>query len=335
MKKNSFKKTSIILFISSLLFSCSLSLSSSQYFIKFEENGGTPVGDFVLDVENFYGFSEETILDNFTFIGWFFDDNYTNEFSLQYLKSNFKPKKTITLYAYWIDDSTYLDVFTVNFIISDLDIISQEYAFYQTIIPPIEFSKPYAIFDGWYLDSDFKEPIDLSNFKVQKDLRIYAKWIQKYELIYDLLGSGRHLIYFTDTEYVYTRESISLSLYSSGYLVEDLGGYKSKAVIDYSRIYQTGGQFPKESNLFIEIDYENPDYAYFSYGWGDLFDNPSVGIRGKWGINKTRASGPLFVQSSYGSASRINEAKELAKEKINLVLDLINIWNSQLNISWD
>ncbi len=346
MSKFNFVKFALIsLVISVIISSCAAFRKETQYYINFEENGGTKINNFVIDLENFNGFPEETYLDNSTFIGWFFEDDFTNEFSLEYLMGNFiGGRNTINLYAYWVSNEVYNQKYIVNFYPNNgVEINSQEYGFFEQLDFVEVPSKPYSIFDGWYFDLNFEIPVDLSNYRVKNDISLYGKWTQKYQLLYDLLDNGFDLINFTDTVNTYNREYIQLENLneldhaSEGYLIENIEGYVSYTTIDYKREYQTGGSLPKESYISIEIDYERPDFAYFYYDWGDLFDDPTVYMRGKVRINKSSVIGSYFLSNSYGNSSRIQDGKDIISAKISLILNKVNAWHNpkQANMSWD
>ena len=343
--KNKLKNLSLGLIGISLITSCSAFRSDTQYYINFEENGGSKVNNLVIDLEKFDGFPEDTFLDNFTFIGWFFEDDFIHEFSLKHLTENYLGgRNTINLYAYWVSDDTYNQKYLVNFIPNNgYSINPQEYGFYEQVTSPETPTKPYAQFAGWYLEASFKSRVDFANFRVKNNISFHGKWIQKYQLIYDLLDDGFHLIAFEDNQYTYNRESIELEdlndigYNSEGYLVEDIGGYISYTVFDYRQKYQSGGSFPTETNINIEIDYEKPDFAYFNYNWGNVFDDPTVSFRGKIRINKTGIIGNFLLTRSIGNSSRIEMGKESLRRKITLILSLVNGWHNpkQANISWD
>ena len=59
------------------------------------------------------------------------------------------------------------------------------------------------IFDGWYMDSEFKERIYDIDPRFEKDYIVYAKWIEVFKITFHLDSTRTHVVEFNENSYVY------------------------------------------------------------------------------------------------------------------------------------
>jgi len=117
----------------------------------------------------------------FVFDGW----HYDLELNVP-VNSTFIPEEDIMVYASWIPE--YEVKFNTNGgnTLSSLIYIEGENAklsdFPQT-------SRPGFVFQGWYLDSNFINPVS-ENTEINQDLEVYARWIQVFEILFDSNGGN-------------------------------------------------------------------------------------------------------------------------------------------------
>ena len=107
------------------------------------------------------------IKEGYTFDAWYFDSDLTNEYTSSKV---YKSDYYIELFAKYS-----INEYSVNFHISDTEIIERKYNYDDLITPP-EVEKEDYIFDGWYLDNNYEAPFNY-NLMPAKNLDLYAKWI--------------------------------------------------------------------------------------------------------------------------------------------------------------
>ena len=163
------------------------------------------------------------------FEGWYLDADCTEP-----VNGNYTITEEITLYAKWIDrakvtldacggyftdhgtQSAQHDVY-----VDKGDIISYQI---QGNVP--ENADDHQAFDGWYLDSTYKNKVD-DSYVLEKDITLYAKWTDGYKITFDA-GEGYFSTNFIDRDqYVYkvVKKGEALSSMSYSYPSHDEKGF--------------------------------------------------------------------------------------------------------------
>ncbi len=138
-------------------------------------------GDILLDtmgvLENNYLDYSDPILEGFSFIGWYLDNNFNTPFNLSTEKIN----NDINLYAKFEKMDIYYNVsfYNEDILLDTISVLENSYVDYSN--PTLE---GYS-FIGWYLDSNFNTPFDLSTNKINKDIKLYANF-EKIDIYYSV-----------------------------------------------------------------------------------------------------------------------------------------------------
>ena len=113
----------------------------------------------------------EPKLDEYIFEGWYYDENYQEKFPFDYIDYNNKVDK---LYAkYTLKEKINLRIHYPNET-KDFDIPLRE------TINLEKYEEEYDTigFENWYYDEDFTNPVETKNILANKELEIYAKYIE-------------------------------------------------------------------------------------------------------------------------------------------------------------
>ncbi|QWC00154.1 InlB B-repeat-containing protein [Mycoplasmatota bacterium] len=136
--------------------------------IIFETNGGSLIDDLVITQETEAIDLPSTTKEGFTFEGWYFDSDLTENFT------NAQPnlsESSFTLYAKW-EPITYTFVFDVNGGNSVDDLV---FAYDAPISLPTPLKVGYN-FLGWFKDEDLTVEFDPSASLEETEINLYAKW---------------------------------------------------------------------------------------------------------------------------------------------------------------
>ena len=120
---------------------------------------------------------------------WYLDKEYTQRWSVSY-----EFTKDTTVYARW------KDVFVVTFdanggyftdsdekpVLTMQESTEADQAPYCSQTPQIKNTN--KMFGGWYLDKECTTPLDTSEYRVNSDVTLYAKWVDCYNITFD--GNG-------------------------------------------------------------------------------------------------------------------------------------------------
>ncbi len=137
--------------------------------------------------------------DGFEFAGWFTDDSHKNQ--ITHLSA--EQSENITLYAKWYEKS-----YKINYVLesnessinsSDIENnnpLSRKTSESVYLGNPVCISGNF-IFQGWFTDSDYTNPIASIDSYFCNDITLYAKWQgRKFSVIYDM-GSAANSTYAT------------------------------------------------------------------------------------------------------------------------------------------
>lgn len=114
---------------------------------------------------------EDPEYEGFTFIGWFSDEEMTQEFDFESTIT-----ENMTLYAGWIENPEV----TLKYYFFDADkTIDVKYG--SAMDEPEEPSKEGYRFDGWYLDQEYTTVFDFDTV-ITSDTTIYVKWVKTHEV---------------------------------------------------------------------------------------------------------------------------------------------------------
>lgn len=206
--------------------------------------------DYYIDYEVIYGAtidrlntdsipSEDEIpkleYDNYIFIGWYHDVDFTIEANYGMLLT-----KNITLYAKWELETFTITLDCTNYYICEIITIKDSIIPYN--LP--ELTSDEMTFEGWYLDGNLSNPIS-PGIELDQNITLYAKWGSYHEhqftdwQIYDV-GETYIILYQTCLTCEYTRyEKLESSSDILDYLEdlttnEDLAEVKNMITISIS-----------------------------------------------------------------------------------------------------
>jgi uncharacterized repeat protein (TIGR02543 family) len=154
-----------------------------EFTVTFEENGGTTVAAIRADYNEKISEPVEPTKTGYTFGGWFYDDEFKDEF-------NFDEDKitgNITLYAKWI-----IKEFTITFDENGGTTVTAIKADYnEKITEPNDPTKTGYTFGGWFYDNvTFNNDFDFDEDKITGNITLYAKWIiNQYTITFDTDGA--------------------------------------------------------------------------------------------------------------------------------------------------
>ena len=157
------------------------------YTIRFDSRGGTQVPSIEVEAGDIPTRPDDPTRPGYVFDGW-----YTDPGTLSLFDWSKTVNKNIALYAKWVVAET--EMFTVTF---DTDggstISSQTVAKGETPNRPNDPIKTGYKFEGWFSDSNLKEPFDFEE-PIVSDTVVYAKWIESgtsielHRVVFDSLG---------------------------------------------------------------------------------------------------------------------------------------------------
>lgn len=156
--------------------------SKIEHVVTFNTNGGSIVDSQRLDNGEKAHYMEST-KQGYTFLGWFTDEQLTNEYDFDTPVTN-----SITLYAKWIQQEM-----TVTFDSMGGSDVQEDYPKWGGIVaePEVPIREGYN-FLGWYTDSECTTKYNF-NTPVKKDITLYAKWEkgpeeETYDVTFDTSG---------------------------------------------------------------------------------------------------------------------------------------------------
>lgn len=169
--------------------------TKEQYVVNFVDNGGVPVEAQTVEYNDIIDASKisEQIKTDCTFVGWYSDEECTQEFALDTPVTG-----AMTLYALWKDNPlvTY----------SGTNIPSERIEYNSCITKPADPIKEHFTFVGWYKDAEFETEYDFSE-QVTGDIVIYAKWISNPTIYLHISDTPDEI----EVAYEYDLNDLSLS----------------------------------------------------------------------------------------------------------------------------
>lgn len=193
---------------------------SSKYNISFHLNGGTvfdtsnplsPVlheEDYSLEMKgtdlNTYLESLNLMKNKATFLGWYYDVNFTQPYN-----SSDTISSDIDLYAKWETPKTFNFHLNGGYLYDPSDGWGSEEDFsislynseIEQFFTNLEVKKASMLFDGWFYDNNYKNIFHINDNFTEDTYNLYAKW--RYEKVDDFLNNTTFNEYTFDTMYDY------------------------------------------------------------------------------------------------------------------------------------
>lgn len=141
----------------------------TQFAVRFEANGGTPVPTEYVTVNSHLS-APTTTRPGFVFAGWYVDSSLKEPFDFEASIIT----SSIVLYAKWIPEEKP-DGFNVTFVKNNGE--ADEVYFFQKdsfFIYP-DLTNGNATFMGWYVDEAFTTPYEF-DANSKEDITVYARW---------------------------------------------------------------------------------------------------------------------------------------------------------------
>lgn len=191
------KKTSLLVLAFSMLLSASAFSACSKkpvtqkpdektsYVVTFSTNEGTAVENVTVKNGENVDLSEVfTEREGMYFIGWYLDAEFKTPASL-----TFAPDSDITLYARWGEENVTR---TLTFDSQGgNEVAAAKYAANAYLVEPEAPTRENYVFDGWYYDQECTKEFFFFGFTMpNKDLTVYAKWTEVFEIAFETNGGS-------------------------------------------------------------------------------------------------------------------------------------------------
>ena len=173
-----------------------------DYIITVDANGGYIGNDTSKNIAVYGGKTDYSLQSVFlenkiivensdmhkAFEGWYYDQALTHKVDImEYVY----PSTNITLYAKWVE--AYVITFDANGGMFDTgdSIVQLKCIKGKTnyLFAPYAYSREeHKKYDGWTIDKEGTQPFDISNYKDEKDITVYAKWVDCVTVRFDSNG---------------------------------------------------------------------------------------------------------------------------------------------------
>ena len=151
------------------------------YTVSFESNGGSVVEKQNIAYQDKVVEPIAPTKAHYVFNGWFID----NTLNTEWVFDTDLVTEDITLYAKWEKE-----VYTISFESNGGSAVASQNITYQDkVTEPTAPTKAKAAFVGWYSDNTLTTPYDFDT-KVESAITLYAKWINTYEVTFDVDGGS-------------------------------------------------------------------------------------------------------------------------------------------------
>lgn len=185
----------------------------------------------------------------YRFVGYYFDEKLT-----QKIESDYCFLQDSTIWCKW-----EIVKYEIEIVIDETTKQTQFVEYGSTIKNLQQPSKENHIFNGFYLDSDCKNPINEENL-IDKNLTIYVKWIDIHAIPYKVVYKGENI---TDDKYSIIETNV---LYGSlnEEVVAPIKTYEGLEVISSD----VKGQIVLDGSLVLEVLYRRKTYevTYIIHG---------------------------------------------------------------------
>lgn len=196
----------------------------------FNTNGGTEIISYVDVGEDQYVYIRDDTLyvgeeeydiatekEGLAFAGWYEDEECTIKSELE---KEYGPSKlisgSVTLYAKWVpgvnvifnfsDDIKYTKQLPSS---AKLQLGSTKYFSFVYLNRTTHFEVEFPViegkvFNGWYFDSEYKQPLTYGNYTVTEELQLYAKYDEAVKVTIDIPGRETESLYVLRNTKCYT-----------------------------------------------------------------------------------------------------------------------------------
>lgn len=141
-----------------------------KFYVYFNSNEGSSIAPQAYSALSTINSLPEPIKTDYTFAGWYLDEELNNRFSTPYVIT-----KDVEVYAKW-EIKRYTVSFNVN---GGNPIEPVEFVAGDNVTGIADATKQYKTFAGWYMDSQFKTPFE-DGFEIHSNITLYAKFNDNY-----------------------------------------------------------------------------------------------------------------------------------------------------------
>lgn len=154
------------------------------YTVTYNSNGGSAVEAASVVEDNSIVTLPVPTKEGYNFGGWFVSEDLSGTA----IVAPYKPTASITLYAKWIEQETpmYTVTFNAN---GGLSVDAQSIDAGGSINLP-STTKQNLVFGGWFASEDLSGTAITSPYSPTEDITLYAKWLQKFTVSFDLHHFG-------------------------------------------------------------------------------------------------------------------------------------------------
>ncbi len=141
--------------------------SEEKYLLSFETGEGSAIEGVLYTPNAYLATPEEPTRENYSFAGWYKDENYTREFNFF---GNTMPRTAITVYAKWVE------LYAINFDSnggSAVEKITGEVG--EAVTAPEDPTYEGYVFEGWFESLEDEKPYDFTVIP-EESITLIAKW---------------------------------------------------------------------------------------------------------------------------------------------------------------
>lgn len=185
--KDKWIKFMMILALILMISSCKNQIT--EYKIHFQSNFGTQIESIEIDSLSSFILPIDPVRDGYTFNGWYLDnETFNTPFDASFISSH-ELTSNLILYAKWDINQYQISLETDGG--QEFSSISINYQ--EPIVLPIPKRDEY-VFEGWFLDSLFTQPLLLDKMP-SENIQLYAKWVMYKSLYFDENGGDNVPLY--------------------------------------------------------------------------------------------------------------------------------------------
>jgi len=138
----------------------------NEYTISFDSNGGSSVSQMIEDYGTVISAPTAPTKTGYSFVGWYSDIGLATPYVFTMM-----PAENLMLYAKWA-----INEYTITFETDGGSSVAPITADFNSIVTaPLDPTKEFYIFEGWYADAEFTTEYLFTNMPAA-NITVYAKW---------------------------------------------------------------------------------------------------------------------------------------------------------------
>ncbi|MEG1663586.1 MAG: InlB B-repeat-containing protein, partial [Clostridia bacterium] len=182
MKKS--KMRVLFVMLAMLVATLSACSANGSFKINFEVDG-VQYGSIDTDGGATIALPADPTKTGYTFDGWYFDKDVWQQPLTIYSFLHAKLTSNLTVYAKWLEKFDV--IFEVN---GGSAVASQSVVGGSFATAPAAPTKTKFSFVGWYKEASCTTAFDFATEKITADTTVYAKWLEKFDVIFEVNGGS-------------------------------------------------------------------------------------------------------------------------------------------------